>query len=92
MLILRAESARNAAKNAAHKEAENVRKLRVIDVLHRYGCRQKLTVKRGFGELLTAGVESLVSTQVLAEAAELSESEVEDKVCVFVRKKRRKCA
>lgn len=91
LLILRAESAQNAAKNAARKASDNVRKEKVISLLRSYGCTQKLTVKRGFGELLALATEYRVALKAVSAAVELSGPEVADKVGEFMRKKRRKC-
>ncbi len=91
LLMLRAESAQNAAKNAARKAADDVKKAKVIDLLRSCGCTQKLTLKRGFGELLTLAAEYRVAAKAVTEAVELSEPEVADKVDEFMRKKRRKC-
>ena len=91
LLILRAESAQNAAKNAARKAADDVKKAKVIELLRRGGCTKKLTFKRGFGELLTLATEYHVAVTAVTEAMGLSEPEVADKVSEFTRKKRRKC-
>lgn len=85
LLVLRAESAQNAAKNKIRKDANTAKKRKVISLLQDSGCRKTPSVKLGLGELLTFGTENNVSAGALAKAADLSE----DQVGELVRKKRR---
>lgn len=80
LLVLRAESAANKAKNKVNSDAKKVLKRNVIELLKMHGCTQKLRLKQGMGELLTLATQTGVCMAELMDATQLPQHEIEKQV------------
>ena len=80
LLVLRAESTANKAKNKLNNDAKKALKRNVIELLKMRGYTRKLRLKQGMGELLTLATQAGVCMAALMDATEMEQREIEKEV------------
>ncbi len=77
LLVLRAESAENKAKNKVNSDMMKVLKHNVIELLKMHGYTQKLRLKQGMKKLLTLAMQEGVCMAALMDATQMAQHEIE---------------